>query len=112
MAPFASDPLGDVEVESLVLGGVDLPMPLPSAPGGELVVPLVPGTDVVLLELDPMLLDCEWVSLLVEGDVFPIVESVALLPECESLMLDEPDILGDVVVLLPVELEDAPLPTD
>jgi hypothetical protein len=93
IAPLASDPLGDVEVEPLMPGVVELPILLP-----------VPEE--------------------VEGVVFSIVEPVALLPECESLILDEvlgevdeplpaePDVLGEVIEPLPVEPELEPLPAD
>jgi hypothetical protein len=84
IAPLASDPLGDVEVE------VELPILLLD-PEDE---PAVPGL--------VMVPECE--SL--------IPDELDVLGEVDELLPDEPDVLGDVIELLPVGLEVEPVPAD
>ena len=77
MAPVVPDVLD--EVEPLIPGVAELPRLLslpdvgPVVPG-LVVVPVVPGFDIVSLERDPMLPEGEEVPLPLEGDGLPIVE--------------------------------------
>ena len=50
--------------------------------------------------------------LLPDSEDEPAVPGLAIVPECESLILDELGVFGDVTELLPVESEDELLPAD